>query len=135
MNRIAQAIAASLGLMAMAVGASLAQQPPIKIGVINVLSGSFAAYGKTGKQGAQLAAEEINQAGGLLGRQVEIIQVDDQAKPDIGVQEAKRLILNEKVNFLLGVDSSSVALALAPLTNEYKIPLVVTHAATPALTE
>lgn len=135
MNRTIKASVASLAILAAAAGVSLAQQPPIKIGVINVLSGSFAAYGKSGKQGAQLAAEEINQAGGLLGRQVEIIQVDDQAKPDIGVQEAKRLILNEKVNVLLGVDSSSVALALAPLTNEYKIPLVVTHAATPALTE
>lgn len=135
MNRNAKAMVVSLTLLAVAAGASLAQQPAIKIGELNVLSGSFAAYGKTGKQGAQLAVDEINRAGGLLGRKLELIQVDDQAKPDVAVQEAKRLILNENVNFLLGVDSSSVALALAPLTTEYKIPLLVTHAATPALTE
>jgi len=127
-----------LGLMlsvAVSTGLALAQQPPIKIGAINVLSGSFAAYGKSGRQGAQLAIEEINAQGGLLGRKLELIQVDGQAKPDVGVQEARRLILNEKVNFLIGIDSSSVALAVAPLTNEYKIPLVVMHGATPALTE
>ena len=122
------------GLMLLLValtGFAVAQQPPIKIGAINVLSGSFAAYGKSGRQGAQLAIEEINAAGGLLGRKLELIQVDGQAKPDVGVQEARRLILNEKVNFLIGIDSSSVALAVAPLTNEYKIPLVVMHGATP----
>src|SRR5712691_6747048 len=102
-----------------ATGLALAQAEPIKIGEINVLSGSFAAYGKSGRQGAQLAVEGINASGGLLGRRLELIQVDGQAKPDVAVQEAKRLILNEKVNFLFGVDSSSVALALAPLTNEY----------------
>jgi branched-chain amino acid transport system substrate-binding protein len=116
-------------------GIAGAQKEPIKIGAINVLSGSFAAYGKSGRQGAELAIEEINNAGGVLGRKLVLTQVDGQAKPDVAVQEARRLILNEKVNFLIGVDSSSVALALAPLTNEYKIPLVVMHAATPALTE
>jgi len=118
-----------------ATGLAMAQAGPIKIGEINVLSGSFAAYGKSGKQGALLAVEEINASGGVLGRKLELTQVDGQAKPDAALQEAKRLILNEKVNFLFGVDSSSVALALAPLTNEYKIPLIVTHAATQALTE
>ncbi len=116
-------------------GMAVAQKEPIKIGAINVLSGSFAAYGKSGRQGAELAIDEINNAGGVLGRKLVLTQVDGQAKPDVAVQEARRLILNEKVNFLIGVDSSSVALALAPLTNEYKIPLVVMHAATPALTE
>jgi branched-chain amino acid transport system substrate-binding protein len=135
MNRTAIRFFGLLSLIVVATGAVLAQQPPIKIGAINVLSGSFAAYGKSGRQGAQLAIDEINAQGGLLGRKLELIQVDGQAKPDVGVQEARRLILNEKVNFLIGVDSSSVALAVAPLTNEYKIPFVAMHAATPALTE
>lgn len=125
----------ALATLLLLTGTLLAQSQPIKIGEINVLSGSFAAYGKSGKQGALLAIEEINKAGGVLGRKLVLTQVDGQAKPDVAVQEAKRLILNEKVDFLLGVDSSSVALALAPLSNEYKIPLVVAHAATPALTE
>lgn len=135
MSRTLQRCLAFMGFLLATASLAMAQAAPIKIGEINVLSGSFAAYGKSGKQGALLAIEEINASGGLLGRKLELTQVDGQAKPDVAVQEAKRLILNEKVNFLVGVDSSSVALALAPLTNEYKIPLVVMHAATPALTE
>ena len=115
--------------------AALAQKEPIKIGLINVLSGAFGAYGKSGKQGAEMAIDEINASGGVLGRKITFVQVDDQGKPDVSAQEARRLILNEKVNFLVGIDSSSAALAVAPLTNEFKIPLIVTHAATPKLTE
>ncbi len=135
MSRISQRCTTLAVFLMAATGLAMAQAGPIKIGEINVLSGSFAAYGKSGKQGALLAVEEINASGGVLGRKLELTQVDGQAKPDAALQEAKRLILNEKVNFLFGVDSSSVALALAPLTNEYKIPLIVTHAATQALTE
>ena len=135
MNRTFNRYFGLMLLLVVAAELALAQQPPIKIGALNALSGSFAAYGKSGRQGAQLAIDEINASGGLLGRKLELIQVDDQAKPDVGVQEARRLILDEKVNFLIGIDSSSVALGVAPLTNEYKIPLVVTHGATPALTE
>jgi len=86
---------------------ALAQKEPIKIGVINVLSGAFAAYGKSGKQGTELAVDEINASGGVLGRKIVFTQVDDQGKPDVATQEARRLILNEKVNFLFGIDSSS----------------------------
>ncbi|MFX4643180.1 ABC transporter substrate-binding protein, partial [Acinetobacter baumannii] len=66
---------------------------------------------------------------------MQLVVVDDQGNPEVGVREARRLILQEKVDFLFGIDSSSVSLAVAPLTDEYRIPLVVTHAATPTLTE
>ncbi len=127
-------VAAPLMLL-LSASAALAQKEPIKIGLINVLSGAFGAYGKSGKQGAELAIDEINASGGVLGRKIVFTQVDDQGKPDVSTQEARRLILNEKVNFLVGIDSSNAALAVAPLTNEFKIPLIVTHAATPKLTE
>ena len=118
-----------LGLLGFALAAE-----PIKIGALYILSGNFANYGQASKEGATLAAEEINAAGGLLGRPVELIFVD-HGKPDQAVREAKRLILEEKVDFLFGIDSSSVSLAVAPVANEHKVPLVVTHAATPRLTE
>lgn len=126
------------GILALVLSVGLAfgqGQQPIKIGALFILSGNFAGYGKSGSKGAQLALEEINAQGGVLGRPLQLIVVDDQGNPEVGVREARRLILQEKVDFLFGVDSSSVALAIAPLTDEYKIPLVVTHAATPALTE
>ncbi|WP_293173852.1 ABC transporter substrate-binding protein [Oceanithermus sp.] len=114
-------------------GAALAAEP-IKIGAMYILSGNFANYGTASKQGVQLAVEEINARGGILGRPVEVIFVD-HGKPDQAVREAKRLILENKVDFLFGIDSSSVSLAVAPVANEYKVPLIVTHAATPRLTE
>lgn len=135
MNRLwNRALAITVALVLLG-SAAWSQSEPIKIGEINILSGAFAAYGKSGKQGAELAIDEINKAGGVLGRKLTLTQVDSQGKPDVGAQEARRLILNEKVNVLFGIDSSGVALAVAPLTQEYKIPLVVTHAATPKLTE
>jgi branched-chain amino acid transport system substrate-binding protein len=125
-----------LWILALSLGPVRAQgQQPIKVGALFILSGNFAGYGKSGSQGAQLAAEEINARGGVLGRPIQLVVVDDQGNPEVGVREARRLILQEKVDFLFGIDSSSVALAVAPLTDEYKIPLVVTHAATPTLTE
>lgn len=126
-----------LGLV-LALGLASAQgsaSGPIKIGALNILSGNFASYGKASKEGIQLAVDEINARGGVLGRQLKLILVDSQAKPDVAVREAKRLILEQKVDFLFGIDSSSVSLAVAPLTDEYRVPLVVTHAATPRLTE
>jgi branched-chain amino acid transport system substrate-binding protein len=128
------AVWVGLWILALSLGPVRAQgQQPIKVGALFILSGNFAGYGKSGSQGAQLAAEEINARGGVLGRPIQLVVVDDQGNPEVGVREARRLILQEKVDFLFGIDSSSVALAVAPLTDEYKIPLVVTHAATPHL--
>lgn len=135
MTHLARRVIPLVALLGLAATLAPAQSEPIKIGEINILSGAFAAYGKSGRRGAQMAIDEINNAGGVLGRKLVATQVDSQGKPDVGAQEARRLILNDKVNVLFGIDSSAVALAVAPLTNEFKIPLVVTHAATPKLTE
>lgn len=112
-------------LLAMVAGLSLGMaqgQQPIKVGALFILSGNFAGYGKSGSQGAQLAVDEINARGGVLGRPLQLVVVDDQGNPEVGVREARRLILQEKVDFLFGIDSSSVSLAVAPLTDEYRIP-------------
>lgn len=112
-------------LLAMAVGLGLGftqGQQPIKIGALFILSGNFAGYGKSGSQGAQLAVDEINARGGVLGRPLQLIVVDDQGNPEVGVREARRLILQEKVDFLFGIDSSSVALAVAPSLTSTRFP-------------
>jgi branched-chain amino acid transport system substrate-binding protein len=110
---------------------SIAQdQSPIKIGGLAILSGPLSGYGKTGPMGAELAVKEINAKGGILGRKVEYIVRDDEAKPDTGVRQARRLILEDKVNFLIGVTSSAVLLAVMEIAKENKIILVGTDAAT-----
>src|SRR5712691_7627900 len=89
--------------------APAAAQEPIKIGVIYGLGGAAAPYTKPAVTGHEMAVEEINGKGGVLGRKLQLLIRDDQSKPDVGVREARDLILKEKVNFLTGIIHSGVA--------------------------
>lgn len=92
----------------------------IVIGSFYPMTGGAADLGKSSDEGARLAVKEINAKGGVLGRKIKILTVDSQAKPDVGAMEAKRYIMKDKVDFLLGGVSSSVALAVSELSKEYK---------------
>jgi branched-chain amino acid transport system substrate-binding protein len=106
----------------------------IKIGMATTLSGSIALFGEANRNAAQLAVEELNEAGGVLGRQVELIVRDDQAKPEEGVNIARDLIIDEGIQALLGPVSSGVALAITEVANERKVPFIVHTSNTEALT-
>jgi branched-chain amino acid transport system substrate-binding protein len=112
---------------------SLAQEP-IKIGFAYVMSGRLAHYGFGAQQGAELAIDKINKVGGINGRRVAGIYRDTQLKPEVGAQVVRDLILNEKVDVVMGIVSSSVASAVAPLVNELKTPFIDTLAMTPDIT-
>ena len=86
------------------------------------------------KQGAELAIEKINKTGGIKGRQVVGTYRDTQLKPEIGVQVVRELILNEKVDVVMGIVSSGVASVVAPVVNELKTPFIDTLAMTPDIT-
>ena len=88
-----------------------AQQQPIKIGHLIPLSGFLAPMGDFATKAGQLAAEEINAAGGVLGRQVQML-ADDETNPGVAVQKATKFIQQDKVDFLLVTVSSAVALAV-----------------------
>lgn len=92
---------------------SLADEP-VKIGLDNPLTGTFAALGKNELIGAQLAVEQINAKGGILGRQVELL-VEDSTSGDTAtaVQKALKLIERDKVDFLIGNINSALAQAMA----------------------
>ena len=96
------------------------QAADIVIGTFYPMSGGGADLGKSSDEGARLAAKEINAKGGVIGRQIKILTVDSQAKPDVGVMEAKKYIMKDRVDFLLGGVSSSVALAVSELAKEHK---------------
>lgn len=112
---------------------SLGQQP-VKLGFAYVFSGRLAHYGFGAKQGAELAIDEINRAGGILGRRVIAVYEDTQLKPQVGVKAARKLVLEEKVDVVLGIVSSGVVSAVAPVMNELKTPLIDTLAMTPDIT-
>ncbi len=107
---------------------------PIKIGFVYIMSGPFATYGQFAKQGAEMAIDEINRAGGILGRTVEARFEDSTGKPDVGIRVFRKLVFQDKVDCLVGLDSSGVANAVVPALLQMKTPLIITHAATPDAT-
>ena len=78
-------------------------------------------YSESGITGIKMAVDEINAAGGILGKKLEYIIRDTEGKTDVAVREVKDLILREKVNFLMGPCSSGVGLAMQVVHSEYKV--------------
>ena len=111
-----------LALSAAFGGNAAAQEGPVKVGFAADLTGACAALSEDGLNGARLAAEEINAAGGVLGRQVELIVRDTQTRPDEGAKVARDLITSEKIDVLTGVCSSAVMLAQSAVSAELKVP-------------
>src|SRR5918998_2970930 len=88
---------------------------PIKIGVISPLTGAWTVYGKAHFSGFELAVDEINQKGGVLGRPIEIVVGDSKTEPRIVVEQANRLVRQERVDFLAGTFSSAERNAAGPV--------------------
>ncbi len=111
------------------------EKKPIKLGVVFIMSGKMGGYGKHGTQAVQLAMDEINAKGGILGRKIEAIFADDELKVDKGVQITNKFIKEDKVDFIVGPTSSGVALAMADIVEKQKKILVLTQSATNSLTD
>jgi len=88
---------------------------PIKLGVVEPLSGNFKDIGDRYLEGVEYAVELINEQGGLLGRKVKIYAIDSELKPDIATRKAKKLILKEGVKYFQGGTGSSVGAAMSAL--------------------
>ncbi|MGE0748091.1 MAG: ABC transporter substrate-binding protein [Rhodospirillales bacterium] len=127
---IAAALAAGVALS----GSALAQET-IKIGIIQPLTGALAFDGNNGIKGAKLAAEEINAKGGVLGKKLELVVEDGQCKPAESVTAAEKLIVRDKVPVLHGAFCSGATLAVMPVAERNKVPLVTGVSSSPKLTE
>lgn len=92
-----------------------AQNQPIRIGVVTPLSGTYAGIGQQVKWGLDLAAQQINAAGGVAGRPIELIYEDEEANPAVAVQKAEKLFQVSKVDFLTGTVNSGSTLAVGQL--------------------
>jgi branched-chain amino acid transport system substrate-binding protein len=97
-------------------------QEPIRIGVLTPLTGGGAVYGTTMSRMYNLLAEDINKAGGINGRQIQLFTEDAQTNPDAGVRGARKLVDVNKVQALMGTWSSAVTLAVAPIAIAAGIP-------------
>src|SRR5215467_4215532 len=105
---------------ALAVAQGAAAQEPIKIGELNSYK-VFAAFLEPYRKGWELAQDEINASGGVLGRPLEIVSRDDNGNPGDAVRVAEELLAREKVAFLMGTFASNVGLAVADLAKQKKV--------------
>jgi len=104
------AMAAALAMAAPL--AASAQTGPIRVGVVTPLSGTYAGIGQQVKWGLDLAAAQINAAGGVMGRKLELVYEDEEANPAVATQKAEKLFQVGKVDFLTGTVNSGSTLAV-----------------------
>lgn len=114
-------------------GAATAQEP-IKLGVILPISGGAAYVGQGIGDGVRLAVKEINDAGGVKGRKLEILLRDEQLKPDVSLAAAKELISKDGVKLFIGPATSATGLAVSELAKEEKVVNISPSAKTEAIT-
>ncbi len=96
----------------------------IKVGEVGSMTGTEATFGTSSDRGIQLAVKETNAAGGIKGKQVQVIALDDEGKPEEAATAATRLISSEHVIALLGEVASTRSLFMAPKAQAAKVPMV-----------
>jgi len=106
-----------------------------KIGISTALTGPGAAFGRSNREGAELAVEEINEKGGVDGIRLGTFILDDRMTPAEGVSIAQRLITSEKVSVLFTTQVSSVTMAVLPVALQNRVPLIVTGATSDMITQ
>src|SRR4030095_7515383 len=94
---------------------------PVKIGVLAIRAGIAAPVGTAGLRGSEWWAERVNKSGGILGRQVQLV-VEEESNPKDTVERYRKLILQEKVEVVLGGISTAVTLALGPVAEDMGTP-------------
>ena len=126
----------SLLILAITLGLSFSSlgQNTIRIGLSGAFTGPAAAASEWEKWGVEYAVEEINASGGLLGKQVEIISVDNRCNPTEGANSARKLI-QEKVSAIIGAHCSSATLAMMPIILEAKVPMITGVSSRPKISE
>jgi len=127
----------AIGVLLLAVvlcGGALAADT-IKVGIVLPLTGAQAKFGEIEKRSFEMAAEEINAAGGVKGAKLELLFEDDTGKPDVGRAATEKLISRDKVTVLTGGYSSAVTQAATAVAQQFKVPFLVTTGSADEITE
>lgn len=106
----------------------------IKIGANLELTGGQASFGDSALKGAKLAVKEINDAGGVLGKKIELIEADNASKSEEATRAAQKLITTNKVVAIIGATTSTNTLGIVPVAQEKGIPLISSSATNPKVT-
>src|ERR1019366_8554990 len=124
-------LALASGLAAFALRAD----DPVRVGEYASLTGKEASFGQSSHRGITMAVEEINAAGGVLGRRIELITEANQTVPGQSATAAKKLISREKVVALLGEVSSGRSLEAAPVAQGARVPMIAPASTNPKVTQ
>ena len=114
-------------------GVSMAADP-IKVGFLAALTGPGAAFGINMMQGHKMAVDEINEAGGLLGRKIEVVVIDDAAQPAQSVSAMTKLVYQDKVDIVIGGWGSATVLANFKVCEKAEVPYIECGASNPRVT-
>ena len=114
-----------LGAAALVFSTAAFAQATVKIGLTGPLTGGSAPLGTSIRDGVKLAVSEINAKGGIGGHKIELIERDDESKPERGVQIAQELISNDKIVAAVGIANTPVALAASRFYQESKTPIII----------
>ncbi|ARP86575.1 branched-chain amino acid ABC transporter substrate-binding protein [Bordetella genomosp. 9] len=125
----AAALAITSGLLASAAGAQT-----IKIAAVGPTTGAVTQYGDMVREGINTAVEQVNAAGGVNGRKLEVVVVDDGCEPKQGPTAANRVV-NEKIGFVVGGVCSGATIAAAPIYEQEGVVMITPSATAPALTD
>lgn len=113
----------------------MAAEDTIKVGEVGSMTGTAATFGTSTHKGIELAIKELNSQGGIKGKKIEVISFDDQGKPEEAAQGITRLITKDKVVAVLGEVASGRSLAMAPIAQRSKIPMITPSSTNPAVTK
>ena len=111
------------------------QTGPIVVGYYGDLTGRTSNFGQSTKRGVEMAADEINKAGGINGRQITILSEDDEGRPEKAATVVTKLIDQDRVVALLGEVASGNTLAAAPKAQAAKVPMISPSSTNPAVTQ
>ena len=126
----------ALGALSFVMLAGAAQAEPLRIGAVMPMTGDLQAYGESSRNGAELAIEEINAAGGVLGEPVAFELADSQTEPQAGVDAAQRLVSVEGVSAIVGALSSGVTIPIASsVTSQEGVPQISNASTSPVMTD
>ena len=114
--------------------ASTADGEPILIGALYPMTGALADSGQNMKDGIDLAVEEINAAGGISGRPIQIVYGDTQGANATGMTEMERLITQDKVMAVMGAYQSGVTEVVSQVAENYQVPMITANATSDSLT-
>src|SRR3989442_6391725 len=135
MTRRCLVLAALVAAATLAASLNVSAQAPIRIGVIEPLSGPVAASGNYVRMGAEIARDWINARGGVDGRKVELRIEDNKSDPKEAASAAEKLIVRDRVPAIMGAWGSSMTLAAMPKLEEYGVPMVVETSSATTITK